>query len=40
MPADGRYYGTGNNGYYGTGNNAGVSAYDVTYEYGGRGWSA
>ena len=31
VPVDGRYYGTGNN--------AGVSAYDVTYEYGGRSYT-
>jgi hypothetical protein len=31
VPADGRYYGTGNN--------TGVSAYDVTYEYGGRSYT-
>ena len=31
VPADGRYYGTGNS--------AGVSAYDVTYEYGGRSYT-
>jgi uncharacterized protein YcfJ len=31
VPADGRYYGTGNS--------AGVSAYDVTYEYAGRSYT-
>lgn len=34
VPADGRYYPSGNNNTYNTRN--GVNAYDVTYEYAGR----